>query len=379
VISSLSGGLDSSSITCTARQIYDSTGHSKPLDTISLIFPGLPAEDLRHIDERKFIDTVLQSGAYRPHFVRADELSPLKDVQKVHFHLDEASFAGNLYLHWEMYRTANLNGNRVFLDGLDGDTTISHGFEYLADLVLGLRWKTLSKEIQLIHKNLGMGRKRILRDFCVMPLCPSWVYNTWDWLHGRFDDRRITDDLVTPEFKSRLKLTERVNSLLVSSRSCTRTAREKHWEMLTFPLFTHALELADKASSAFCLEARYPFFDRRLIELCLSLPPRQKLGQGWSRWILRRAMQGILPKEIQWRPAKGDLSPNFYRKLLELDRNLLDKAVGSMTLAPYIDSQAIRAAYRRYEAEPLRSHNESSQLFAAANLAVWLETVKLAP
>jgi asparagine synthase (glutamine-hydrolysing) len=300
-------------------------------------------------------------------------------VQDIHFHLDEAFFAGNLYLHWEMYRTANRNGNRVFLDGLDGDTTISHGFEYLSDLVLKLRWKTLLREIQLIRKNLGMGRKRIVRDYCIMPLCPTWVYKAWDWLHGRFNDRRITDTLITPEFRSRLRLDERVNSLLAGSRSCTRSAREKHWEMLNFPLFAHALEMADKAAAAFRVEARYPFFDRRLIELCLSLPPQQKLGQGWSRWILRRAMEGILPKEIQWRPAKGDLSPNFYRKLLEMDRELLNNVVTSRTLAPYVDSRAMEAAYRRYEAAPLRSHSDSSQLFAAANLAVWLENVGLAP
>ncbi|MCU1335640.1 MAG: asnB [Bryobacterales bacterium] len=377
VVSALSGGLDSSSITCVARQLYDSAGNHQPLDTVSLIFPGLPKEDLRYIDEREFIDAVLTTGNYRPHFVHADQLTPLQDVRQIQFHLDEAFFAGNLYLHWEMYRTTHCNGSRIFLDGLDGDTTISHGFEYLADLILSLRWKTLLREVQLIRQNLGIGRKRVLRDYCIKPLCPTWVYKTWDWAHGRRGDTRITGELVTREFKERLGLTERVNSFLTSSRSCTRTAREKHWEMLNFPLYAHALEMADKASAAFQVEARYPFFDRRLIELCLALPARQKLGQGWSRWILRRAMEGILPKDIQWRPAKGNLSPNFYRKLIEGDRKLLDETVESQTLAPYLDLSAIKAAYRRYESAPLHSHVDSSQLFAAANLAVWLDTVRL--
>jgi asparagine synthase (glutamine-hydrolysing) len=377
VVSSLSGGLDSSAITCAARHIYDSAGDSKPLDTVSLIFPGLPDEDLRYIDERPYIQAVVESGNYRPEYVRADELTPLRDVHRIHRHLDEAFFAGNLYLHWEMYRVANSGGHRIFLDGLDGDTTVSHGFEYLADLVLGLQWKTLMNEVRLIRQNLGIGRKRVLRDYCLKPICPSWVYKLSNWIHGRFGDPRITGEMITAEFKERLRLKERVDSFLVASRSCTRNAREKHWEMLNFPLFSYALEMADKASAAFGVEARYPFFDRRLIEFCLALPANQKLGHGWSRWVLRRAMEGVVPAKVQWRPAKGDLSPNFYRKLIEGDRPLLDRAVRSEALAPYLDLPAIQAAYRRYEAAPLASHSDSSQLFAAANLAVWLETMQL--
>ncbi len=377
VSSALSGGLDSSAITCVARKLYDSAGRSEPLDTISLIFTGLPKEDLRYIDERPFIEAVLNNGNFRPHFVQADQLSPLKDVRRIQFHLDEAFFAGNLYLHWEMYQTAHRNGGRVFLDGLDGDTTVSHGFELLADLILRLRWRSLVREVRLIRRNLGIGRKRVLRDYCIKPLCPTWVYKLWDLLHGRGGDTRITADLLAPDFKDRLRLTERVNSFLTSNRSCTRTAREKHWEMLSFPLYAHALEMADKTSAAFQVEARYPFFDRRLIELCLALPASQKLGQGWSRWILRRSMEGILPKEIQWRPGKGNLSPNFYRKLIENDRTLLDETIASPVLKPYVDLSAIKAAYRRYESAPLHSHVDSSQLFAAANLAVWLNTVRL--
>lgn len=380
VSSAVSGGLDSSSIACTADALRRASGASEPIDTFSLVFPGLPKQDLRRIDERPQIDAVLKAGNFRPHFVRADSLSPLNEVAKIHTHLDEAFFAGNLYLHWAMYGEAQRNGDRVFLDGLDGDTTISHGFEYLADLVVKFRWAALYREIGLIRRNLHIGRKRIIGRFCISPLCPTWVYKLRRALHGQFDDLRITSALVRKEFKERLRLAERTDSLMQSGRSCFRTAREKHWEMINSPLYAHALELADKASAAFHVEARYPFFDQRLIELCLSLPANQKLGQGWSRYILRRAMDGILPQEIQWRPAKGDLSPNFYRKLLETDRELVESVIlnPASVLSPYIDYTAMRRAYERYRSDPMHSHTESSQVFAAVNLALWLEKAGLA-
>lgn len=381
VVSTLSGGLDSSSIACVARRIYLDEKDGRPLDTISLVFPGLPDATRHYTDERRYIDCVLGLGGFRPHFVRADELSPMSNIEQIHFHLDEAFFAGNLYLHWAMYQTAHANGHRVFLDGLDGDTTVSHGFEYLGDLVMGLKWKTLYKEMGLLGQNLGLGRKHILREYCIKPFCPTWVFNLWRRLHGHYDDTRINDRLLSAEFRERLRLNDRVNSLLVRSRSCLSSARQKHKEMLSFPLFAHALELADKCSAAFHLESRYPFFDRRLIELCLSLPGNQKLGNGWSRVVLRRAMEGILPKAIQWRPEKGDLSPNFYRRLLEGDRAVLENILlrRSSLLSPYVDLQALQDTYRRFESNPLRSHDDSLQIFAAVNLAVWLDSAQLAP
>ena len=44
--------------------------------------------------------------------------------------------------------------------------------------------------------------------------------------------------------------------------------------------------------------------DKRLVEYCLSLPSNQSYYKGWSRIIMRRAMEGIVPAEIQWRAGK---------------------------------------------------------------------------
>lgn len=376
--SALSGGLDSSAIACLARQQLEP---SRPLHTFSLIFPSLPPALLAHIDERSYIEDVLQLGGFQPHFVRADELSPLTDLAQIHHHLDEAYFEGNLYLHWAMYRAAKREGVRVFLDGLDGDTTVSHGFEYLADLVRYLRFTTLRKEGRLLSKHLGYTPRQIIREFCIKPLCPTWVYTAWRRLHGRPADAGVLRTFLAEAFKTRIGYEARVKSLVVTKRSCTRSAREKHWEMMNFPLYAHALEVADKASAAFNVESRYPFFDRRLLELCLSLPAAQKLGQGWSRLILRRAMAGVLPESVQWRPSKANLSPNFYTRLLERDGPVLEDVIlaDSSALEPYVDTTALRRAYDAYHSNPLGRHDDSVNIFAAVNLAIWLRTAGVTP
>jgi asparagine synthase (glutamine-hydrolysing) len=368
--SALSGGLDSSAIACTARDVLISRDPEASLDTFSVIFPGLPEQDLKVIDERPYIEQVLGTGHFKPHFIRGDELSPMEDVSLVHHHLDEANFAPNLYLHWGMYGAARRSGVRVFLDGLDGDTTVSHGFEYLEELARRFHWKKLHREASLLARNLfggGSRVRRVLWNYCLKDMAPKWM-------------RHATGNLVHPDFTRRMATKERMRSLTKARRP--RNAREYHHRVLTLSLYAHTMELADKASAAFGIEARYPFFDRRLIEFCLSLPATQKLSNGWNRAVFRRAMEGILPAGIQWRSSKGNLSPNFYRRLLDSHGGTLDAiaAGGSGAFSEYVDASAMQRALREFKASPNGAGgSQSLQLFNAANLALWLEQSQLKP
>jgi asparagine synthase (glutamine-hydrolysing) len=376
--SSLSGGLDSSSVACLARTVLPSA--AGPLHTFSLIFPDLPAEDRRVIDERPYMQAVLDKGGYDPHFIHADRISPMWQADRIHRHLDFPNCAPNLYLHWAMFDCARQNGVRVFLDGFDGDGAVSHGFERLLELALGLRWKTLWREISSLSQGQlkGIRPKRILKEYCLKPAAPRWAYLLLHLLRGRHREALSQNVLISRDLKSRTDIERRARMMLREQYgwNVRRSAREYHRNTIGQALYSFTLEVADKAAGAFELEARYPFFDRRVIEFCLSLPAAQKLGNGWNRLILRRAMGGILPPEIQWRPNKGNLSPNFHRRLLDFERDRLDQITltDSPALAAYVDTAAMRDVYREYQKNHVRSKGESIQLFAAVNLALWLRS-----
>ncbi len=371
----LSGGLDSSSIACvTRREILG------PVHTYSLIFPGLPAEDRQVIDERPQIQAVLDSGGFEPHFIEADRISPMHEADRMHFHLEQANCAPNLYLHWAMYKAAQSNGVRVFLDGFDGDATVSHGFERLTELAQTIQWRSLWRESRLLAGNhlAGMRPQTIIKQFCLKSMLPSWSQATWHFLKGHRREAGAPSSLISQGLKDRTGIEKRARSMLraQSSWALTRGARKSHLESVTQAIYAYTLEIADKASAAFSMEARYPFFDRRMMEFCLSLPARQKLGQGWNRWVFRRAMAGILPPEIQWRPNKGNLSPNFNRRLLDFERERLEDVIFGerRELRPYVDSKVMAATYREYQKSHVRGTGESMQLFAAVNLALWLRS-----
>lgn len=371
----LSGGLDSSSVACVAR---DLTRQAGPLRTFSLVFPELPEEDRRAIDERPEMNAVLNTGGFAPHFIQADRLSPMWQIERMHFHLDHANCAPNLYLHWAMYDAARSQGVRVFLDGFDGDGAVSHGFERLTELARTLRWRSVWREVKLLSERhlAGVRPKRIIKEYCVKPLAPRWACLAWQWTHGRRREAQARNILISPDFKRRTGIEQRAREMLESQYgwSLRRTARQCHWLSISQALYAYTLEIADKATAAFQIEARYPFFDRRVLEFCLALPASQKLAHGWNRWILRNAMTGVLPPEIQWRPRKGNLSPNFHRRLLDFERRRLEDVIlnGSPELTPFVDPVAMRSAYLEYEKNHARSKGESIQLFAAVNLALWL-------
>ena len=79
-------------------------------------------------------------------------------------------------------------------------------------------------------------------------------------------------------------------------------------------------------SMATSLETRAPFLDVDVMELAFSMPGSLKIRNGERKWILKRAMRGVLPDRILHRKKEGFSIPmkNWLRRELEpLMRSLL--------------------------------------------------------
>jgi len=64
----------------------------------------------------------------------------------------------------------------------------------------------------------------------------------------------------------------------------------------------------DKISMQHGIEIRMPFMDYRLVSFVFSLPLSSKIGDGYTKKILRDAMKGLLPDEIRLRKNKMGLN-----------------------------------------------------------------------
>ncbi len=369
--SMLSGGLDSSSIVCVARRLPAQNGGHR-LHTFSAIFPDVP-----ECDERPFINAVLAPGGLEPHYVHGDQLSPLADLEHVLDQEDEPFYAPNLFLHWGLYSAAEQHGIRVLLDGLDGDTTISHGIGFLVELARTGRWTTLASEVTWLSKRYNRAPWSILFHLAVKPLVPEPVRLVWRVLRNSAQRGRSPNTIISPGFARRIGLAERTRSLLAKRARPARTSIEDHWRRLTSGVIPFALEVADRTAAAFSIEPRYPFFDRRVVEFCLALPPEQKLRQGWTRMVMRRAMAKILPAEVQWRSGKADLSPNFIRGLLGCHERVLEEVILNhpKAIEEYVDMAALGEAYQRYTRRG--AEHDSLTVWKSATLALWLRRTGL--
>ncbi|MCC7353728.1 MAG: lasso peptide isopeptide bond-forming cyclase [Anaerolineae bacterium] len=345
--SMLSGGLDSSSITCVARGLL-AQGGNRRLHTFSAIFDDVP-----ECDERPFIHAVLAQGDAEAHFVHGDRLSPLADLDRVLWHEDEPYHAPNLFLHWGLWDTARQHGVRVLLDGFMGDTAVSHGTTYVAELARSWRWLALAREVKAAARANPRAFWRVLwyyvRDDGLRPLVPEPVRQAWRVLRGRKEGAWLPGPLVNPNFAQRVGLADRIKAQDRDRARRWRSEKEKHFRDLTSGLIPSAMEWADKVA-AFSIEARYPFLDRRLVEFCLALPPVQKYHDGWSRMIVRRGLAGILPEKVQWRQGKGNVAPILEGGLLAFERERLEDVMANApdVIGAYIDVATLRESYRQY-------------------------------
>lgn len=373
--SMLSGGLDSSSIACVARNLLQEQ-NSKPLKTFSYIFPTISEIDPR-IDERPYINAVLETGGFEQYNVHVDEFSPLVDVDKVFWHLDGAFAAPNLFMNWELFRCVQNQGVRVLFTGHDGDSTVSHGHEALSALARRGQWLRLVQEAKGLSRVFYGSRasvRKLIWQFGFKPLVPENLLRLSRTLRGYPNQPALPEEkLLNPDFARRIGLTEYIEA---NTPKPANSVKEEHWQGVTSSLLQYSLQTLDKLGSAFGIELRHPFCDKRLVEFCLAVPPDQKMHQGWTRAVMRSGMAGILPPAVQWRIGKGNLSSNFNLNLIKHEQKALDEIIvcNSEILEPYINISEVREAYSRYITDPLKPTQDAFNIFIAANLGLWLKT-----
>jgi asparagine synthase (glutamine-hydrolysing) len=380
--SMLSGGLDSSSIVCVASE-HLKKRNKAPLHTFSAVFPTIAKSDAR-IDETRFMRSVIAKTGCTPHYVNADDASPLKDIEKVLWHTDHPVGAP-IYMDWEIFRAAQNQGVRVVLSGFDGDSTVSHGYEDLANFALRGWYLRLFREAFALRKNMprrSHNLKRLIWHRGIAKSVPPAAYTVWRKLRGRkpedYTPSPITFPLhfesVNSDFRKSFDLENRIIRFREENYPEGISPIEYHWNALTNGHFSQVLENLEKAAAAFEIEPRFPFFDRRLIEFCIALPPGQRIYKGWTRSIFRHAMNGIVPDDVRWRTDKSNIGASVKINLLKYGAAQLENAVyaHSHRLRKFVDIEFLKAAYADYQSAPLQKESEALLLLTTVYLINWL-------
>jgi asparagine synthase (glutamine-hydrolysing) len=86
--------------------------------------------------------------------------------------------------------------------------------------------------------------------------------------------------------------------------------KQRLYEDFSYTILPRILKNFDAVSMANSIEVRMPFLDYRLVEFVFSLNNDDLIQKKWTKYILRKAMEGILDERVVWRKdKKGFNSP----------------------------------------------------------------------
>jgi len=308
----LSGGLDSSSIVCMTSKIFSEKGNAnETINTFSSVYDAVP-----ECDERYYIKKVLNKYKINSTFINGDNISPLKDIKKVLWHQDQPFFSPHLTNQIESYKKMRDMDIRIIFSGEGGDQIVSHGNNYLKELTFKFKWKKLISEINGLSNNFNESKYEIIKENIIFPAIP---YSIKKFIKLFLKKRKVNFEL-NKTFLKRLGMTNEDNQLNNLEKL---TSKEYHYFVINHPLAQTVFGIMDRSIAGFKIEQRYPFFDKRMVEFCYSLPTEMKLKFGWNRYIMRLAMENILPEEVQWRPGKANLNVSFKRNLMLFEKDTI--------------------------------------------------------
>ncbi len=113
------------------------------------------------------------------------------------------------------------------------------------------------------------------------------------------------------------------------------------------------LPKVDRTSMAHSLEVRAPFLDYELVEWGMRLPPALKLRGLEGKWVVKKALEPMLPREILYRTKQGfatSLAHTFRQRSAEMRQRLLGPAMLDSGL---FDPAALRRILAEHELGPL--------------------------
>jgi asparagine synthase (glutamine-hydrolysing) len=276
---SLSGGIDSSSVVCQVHALGAAAGQKA--FTARMVDPRL--------DESRYVDIVLaRTGIPGASTTPTGEVF-LEELDRLAYHQEEPFPTTSIFASYLVYRLARDEGITVLLDGQGADELLAGYAHYpaavLAELARRGRLVEWWRERRALRQRMGLDP---------VPL-PAMLYH---WLAGRRRDGTVVDTgndvaFLSPDVRRAFADLSRHHVVPVSA-----SLEERLRADLTLGHLQELLRYADRNSMAFSREVRLPFLDHELVEFVSGLPRELLYWRGETKRLLRRAMRGLVPDEV---------------------------------------------------------------------------------
>lgn len=359
----MSGGLDSTSVACMAAAELRKTGQRLK------VFSALPLQEYadylppsRVADESEYIEAVRKyTGNIDVFYDRSEGRHSLSDVERFLALLEQPyKIVENLFWLNQLTELAGREGIGILLNGQMGNVTISWGNAgvYQASLLRQGHWRQLVREVYAYSRASDVNPLRRLAGaaFTQLPRELRIVINRH--IHKTNGRAYKSLSLLNPKLAKQVGMEQRMQRFgldpyfLVVSDSV-----EERKKLLNLRAFNHLGVITTKRSLGSGVVSRDPTADKRLIDFCLQVPENQWVRGGNERYLLRRAMQRILPDKVRLNNTeRGKQSADFVQRLMPIWQDLVQEAA-SIRDCPlcryYLDMMKIEENIRIIGNKPL--------------------------
>jgi asparagine synthase (glutamine-hydrolysing) len=295
----LSGGLDSSSIVCTANELLRAQDATAVQNTFSA------CSDVKEYDERRHVERVVEHTGVRAHYVYTAVDGFLERMHAMAWHHDEPIGGTSVFAEWCVYALTATTPVRVTLDGHGADELLAgyHSYfgHHFADLFWRGKWARLVAEMRAANEQHGYGPRLALANVAGLGAAGNVTralrrmlgngHAQSDWIETRalgVEERDLWRELGAMQVS--------VNAFSVSQLFDSNLPVQ--------------LRACDRDSMAHSIESRAPFLDYRVVEFLLGCPSEFKISGGTTKRLLRSAMRGVLPEGTLARQDKvGFVAP----------------------------------------------------------------------
>jgi asparagine synthase (glutamine-hydrolysing) len=368
----LSGGIDSSGIVAIMKR------HSKGR-RVSTYTVGMDSEDLRYDiipDDvewarrvNKHLDTDYHEIMLQP---AVAELLP-----KLVYHMDEPAI--DMAIPSYLVSQAARETLRVMLSGMGGDEVFAGYPRQLAmkiagafDPVPGILRRPLMKTVEHVFPGGLPGRFTApLRNAKKFARSAGLEFEQRYLGYGTYFTNEAKQQLYADELRD---ATQGLDAYVAHRQYFSRVRNAAPLNRLLYvdlKTFLPCLNLitTDKTSMAANLEVRVPFLNREMIEFAARMPPELKLRGLKRKYILKRALEKVLPPDVVWRKKAGFGAPirSWLRGAL---RPLVAELLSEETVRR-------RGLFQPAEVSRLIELNQSGrqdyslQIFQLLNLELW--------
>jgi asparagine synthase (glutamine-hydrolysing) len=297
----LSAGIDSSAVVSLMKDMTD-----VPVHTLSLRFVDHPAYD--EVTYQKTLDQFPGYGLLNERVSVTQQ--HFDQLAKGLWHHEEPTSSGN-YAVRMLLAKASARQHKVILTG-EGADEIFGGYPWYLFNTLCRPFAILPKSIRhLMLEVTGTIRQRPWSSSVF--LAPHKMdLNRYAQLLGSFGFDNTIDSIFSDQWRKAIADKPNNYSNLAKSDQFNQWhdfEKMQYMETKT-RLADYIVQGLDRASMAHSLEARVPFLDHELVELCTRIPPSLKTKRLKEKYIFRKAMASHLPPEIANRKKRGLLAPS---------------------------------------------------------------------